>query len=434
MTPQLPDSGPERQAALARWVALFGAANGGALDPATGRIVAQVRQERSRSRRDTAGRPQQQPRGAPRSCAHACAAVLLRDPVRGCCGPHGAGHSSPTRAPTHPPTTCLPAHPHTTGGEPRERVARLPGDDAPLAAQQVQPGLRRPAAPRRLGPPRLPRLGLPHCCAAPPQQRAMHRWVAASWSRPMRPQGPAPFLYNPCSAVCTSENLLAVCCTLVTREHQSDSHSSQGGDQRSSGGRRSAARWRRRRRRHMGCSSLLAGLLPLFAQSRDPVGARRHAARRCRRVPACRTGRLWPRTLSNRLHCEHQSDRCASRTAALDHRHRRHRRRSLAAAADRSERRHTHRMSYYLPAAAGRQAALVPASSALLFIDVQRYNCSQDGAIFQALTDEQRQVRRAECVPPAGVRARPRIVRPAPSRQGAARGAAEVATGLPPGR
>lgn len=54
-------------------------------------------------------------------------------------------------------------------------------------------------------------------------------------------------------------------------------------------------------------------------------------------------------------------------------------------------------MSYYRPATAARQAALVPASSALLFIDVQRYNCSQEGAIYQALSQEQRQARAVCC-------------------------------------
>jgi ureidoacrylate peracid hydrolase len=47
-------------------------------------------------------------------------------------------------------------------------------------------------------------------------------------------------------------------------------------------------------------------------------------------------------------------------------------------------------MAYYRPEAQRRQAALVPSSSALLFIDVQAYNCSKDGAIYQSLNEEQR--------------------------------------------
>ncbi len=50
-------------------------------------------------------------------------------------------------------------------------------------------------------------------------------------------------------------------------------------------------------------------------------------------------------------------------------------------------------MAYYRPATTGRQAPLVPAASALLFIDVQNYNCHRDGAIYRSLTQQQKQVR-----------------------------------------
>jgi hypothetical protein len=50
-------------------------------------------------------------------------------------------------------------------------------------------------------------------------------------------------------------------------------------------------------------------------------------------------------------------------------------------------------MAYYRPAAAPRQAPLAAADScALLFVDCQLYNCSLEGAIYQALSPEERQV------------------------------------------
>ena len=49
-------------------------------------------------------------------------------------------------------------------------------------------------------------------------------------------------------------------------------------------------------------------------------------------------------------------------------------------------------MAFYRPDTAPRQAALVPAAAALLFIDVQNYNCSKKGAIFQGLPEEAQQV------------------------------------------
>lgn len=48
-------------------------------------------------------------------------------------------------------------------------------------------------------------------------------------------------------------------------------------------------------------------------------------------------------------------------------------------------------MAFYRPATAPRQAALQPSVAALLFVDVQRYNCSKDGAIYQSLSEEERQ-------------------------------------------
>ena len=50
-------------------------------------------------------------------------------------------------------------------------------------------------------------------------------------------------------------------------------------------------------------------------------------------------------------------------------------------------------MAFYRPEAHRRQAELEPAAAALLFIDVQRYNCSHEGAIYQSLSEEQRSVR-----------------------------------------
>lgn len=52
-------------------------------------------------------------------------------------------------------------------------------------------------------------------------------------------------------------------------------------------------------------------------------------------------------------------------------------------------------MAYYWPQAEGRQAALDPAAAALLFIDVQNYNCSRQGAIYRSLAPKQQQVPRA---------------------------------------
>lgn len=46
-------------------------------------------------------------------------------------------------------------------------------------------------------------------------------------------------------------------------------------------------------------------------------------------------------------------------------------------------------MAYYRPEAHRRQAPLVPATAALLFIDIQAYNCSKEGAIYQSLSKEQ---------------------------------------------
>lgn len=51
-------------------------------------------------------------------------------------------------------------------------------------------------------------------------------------------------------------------------------------------------------------------------------------------------------------------------------------------------------MAYYRPNTAGRQSAVAPAVSALLFIDVQRFNCCREGALYQSLTEEQQQARR----------------------------------------
>ncbi|KAL4459202.1 hypothetical protein ABPG75_014081 [Micractinium tetrahymenae] len=48
-------------------------------------------------------------------------------------------------------------------------------------------------------------------------------------------------------------------------------------------------------------------------------------------------------------------------------------------------------MAYYRPETQLRQSALQPGATALLFIDVQRYNCSKDGAIYQGLSEEERQ-------------------------------------------
>lgn len=49
-------------------------------------------------------------------------------------------------------------------------------------------------------------------------------------------------------------------------------------------------------------------------------------------------------------------------------------------------------MAYYWPEAHRRQAELVPATAALLFIDIQAYNCSKEGAIYQSLSQEQQEV------------------------------------------
>lgn len=55
---------------------------------------------------------------------------------------------------------------------------------------------------------------------------------------------------------------------------------------------------------------------------------------------------------------------------------------------------HVIHMAYYRPQTSRRQAELQPRQAALLFIDVQNYNCSKQGALYQALTEEQRQVGR----------------------------------------
>lgn len=48
-------------------------------------------------------------------------------------------------------------------------------------------------------------------------------------------------------------------------------------------------------------------------------------------------------------------------------------------------------MAFYQPDTAQREAALAPAAAAAcLFVDVQRYNCSQEGAIYRSLTEAQR--------------------------------------------
>ena len=51
-------------------------------------------------------------------------------------------------------------------------------------------------------------------------------------------------------------------------------------------------------------------------------------------------------------------------------------------------------MAYYRPATAGRQEALGAGGGAgtvaLLFVDVQRYNCSTEGALFLALSEQER--------------------------------------------
>lgn len=48
-------------------------------------------------------------------------------------------------------------------------------------------------------------------------------------------------------------------------------------------------------------------------------------------------------------------------------------------------------MAFYLPESSRRQAAVEPASAAILFIDVQNYNCSKSGAIYRSLTEEEKQ-------------------------------------------
>lgn len=48
-------------------------------------------------------------------------------------------------------------------------------------------------------------------------------------------------------------------------------------------------------------------------------------------------------------------------------------------------------MAFYRPETGPRQAALHPPASALLIVDVQRYNCSKNGAIYQSLSEEERQ-------------------------------------------
>lgn len=48
-------------------------------------------------------------------------------------------------------------------------------------------------------------------------------------------------------------------------------------------------------------------------------------------------------------------------------------------------------MAFYRPATAARQAELQPSASALLFIDVQIYNCSKAGTIYQSLNEQEQQ-------------------------------------------
>ncbi|GAB4813166.1 hypothetical protein N2152v2_000212 [Parachlorella kessleri] len=48
-------------------------------------------------------------------------------------------------------------------------------------------------------------------------------------------------------------------------------------------------------------------------------------------------------------------------------------------------------MAYYRPDPARRQVPLQPQQAALLFIDVQNYNCSKQGAIYRSLSPEQQQ-------------------------------------------
>ena len=50
-------------------------------------------------------------------------------------------------------------------------------------------------------------------------------------------------------------------------------------------------------------------------------------------------------------------------------------------------------MAYYLPEKHLREVAIPSASStALLFIDVQNYNCSRDGAIYMSMSDTEKEV------------------------------------------
>ena len=45
-------------------------------------------------------------------------------------------------------------------------------------------------------------------------------------------------------------------------------------------------------------------------------------------------------------------------------------------------------VAYYRPQREQRQAVLVPGQSALLFVDVQNYNCSKQGAMYAAVAAE----------------------------------------------
>ena len=49
-------------------------------------------------------------------------------------------------------------------------------------------------------------------------------------------------------------------------------------------------------------------------------------------------------------------------------------------------------MAYYRPDPTTRQVPLQPQQAALLFIDVQNYNCSKQGAIYRSLSPEEQQV------------------------------------------
>lgn len=61
--------------------------------------------------------------------------------------------------------------------------------------------------------------------------------------------------------------------------------------------------------------------------------------------------------------------------------------------------------AFYRPEAHRRQAALEPHQAALLFIDVQNYNCSKRGAIFQSLSPQEQAVGGGVARPAADARA-----------------------------